>query len=70
MGMSSDVPDPPNPAKRPKRNETVEPEDIVTEDEDQEEGRGRKALRRPVRNSGGNNGSGANGSGVGTGLSA
>lgn len=66
MSMSS--PEPPTPAKRPERNETITPEDIEVDDTgDEESERGRKALRRPVRNTGG--GSGSKG-GVGTGLSA
>lgn len=64
MSMSS--PDAPTPAKRPQRNETLTPEDIEIEDNEEEGSRGRNALRRPVRNTGNTGGSG----GVGTGLSA
>lgn len=64
--MSMSAPDAPTPAKRPQRNETLTPEDIETEDNEEEGSRGRKALRRPVRNTGSTGGSG----GVGTGLSA
>lgn len=67
MSLSPSVPDAPNPAKRPERGKTIEPEDIEVGTEDQEdsdEKRGRRALRRPAGNTGGT------GSGVGTGLNA
>lgn len=65
MSMGSDVPDPPNPAKRPERKDTITPEDIVVADsdsDDEDRPTGRRALRRPT--------GGAVGSDVGTGLSA
>lgn len=66
--MSMSTPEAPNPAKRPERDDTIKPEDIeVDESGDEEEERGRKALRRPVRNTG--RGPGSKG-GVGTGLRA
>lgn len=63
--MSPSTPDVPNPAKRPERADTVAPEDIaVGEDDDSENTKGRRALRRPSGNSVGSS------QGVGTGLSA
>lgn len=67
MSLSPSMPDTPNPAKRPERSETIQPEDIAvgTEGGDADEGRrGRRALRRPS----GNVQDG--GSSVGTGLNA
>jgi len=66
MSLGADVPEAPNPAKRPERKDTVQPEDIVVADSDQEdsdEPRGRRALRRPASPSSGS-------TNVGTGLSA
>lgn len=67
MSLSPSVPEAPNPAKRPERGRTIEPEDIEvgTEGrEDSDERRGRRALRRPSGNTGGTV------SDVGTGLNA
>jgi len=67
MSLSPSIPEPPNPAKRPERGKTIEPEDVEVGTEDQEssdEKRGRRALRRPAGNTG------RAGSDVGTGLSA
>lgn len=64
MSLGADTPEAPNPAKRPERGDTVQPEDVVVADSDQaseEEERGRRALRRPANGQGNN---------VGTGLSA
>lgn len=61
--MSPDVPEAPDPAKRPERRSTVKPEDVVVSDQEQDNGddqKGRRALRRPA----------GSGNGVGTGLSA
>lgn len=61
--FSPDIPDPPDPARRPERREGVDPDDIVVggQDDDGEDSgrRGRRALRRPS----------GNGDSVGTGLS-
>lgn len=59
--FSPDIPDPPDPARRPERREGVDPDDIVVggQDDAEESGRrGRRALRRP-----------SGGDSVGTGLS-
>lgn len=67
MSLSPSMPSAPNPAKRPERSDTVQPEDIVvgTEDSDSDESkRGRRALRRPSGNVQGG------GESVGTGLNA
>lgn len=62
--MSPDMPEAPDPAKRPERRGSVKPEDVVV-GEDQEADTstptGRRALRRPA---------GQTGASVGTGLSA
>lgn len=61
---SPDMPEAPNPAKRPERRSSVKPEDVVVADQEQDNGddqRGRRALRRPA---------GSSGNDVGTGLSA
>lgn len=66
MSLSPSIPDAPNPAKRPERKESINPEDITVGSEDQEDDtsqRGRRALRRP-------SGSAASSGSVGTGLSA
>jgi len=63
--MSPDTPETPNPAKRPERDETVEPEDIaIGGDEETDQKKGRRALRRPTGNTVGQS------QGVGTGLNA
>ena len=63
--MSPSTPEVPNPAKRPERADTIDPEDIaVGEEEDSGEKKGRRALRRPSGTTVGSNQS------VGTGLSA
>jgi len=63
--MSPSTPEVPNPAKRPERSDTIDPEDIAVGGEGEEsEKKGRRALRRPSGNTVGSNQS------VGTGLSA
>jgi len=51
MSFGGDTPEVPDPAKRPERGKTIQPEDITVSNSDQDtEGdlKGRKALRRPV----------------------
>lgn len=67
--MSPDMPEAPNPAKRPERKSTINPEDITVSDSeqsDESEERGRRALRRPS----GTGSTGGTGNNVGTGLNA
>jgi len=65
MSPSTNIPEAPNPAKRPERSDTIEPEDIAVGGEGEEsEKKGRRALRRPSGNTVGSN------QPLGTGLSA
>ncbi len=64
MGSSPKVSEPAVPAQRPERTETVDPENIVAGDSDDDtssDSTGRRALRRPTTGSGSTS--------VGTGLS-
>ena len=68
MSLTPSTPNVPNPAKRPERSASIEPEDIVlgTDNSGNEDDRkGRRALRRPSGNV-----QGGSEPGVGTGLSA
>jgi len=68
MASGGSAPDVPNPAKRPERSETVEPEDIaVGEEGEVDKKKGRRALMRPRAAAANTQGSSG---GVGTGLSA